>query len=215
MKLLAQGLLFFTWLCSSTLMAQEPEQTLDMKRLWLPKSYSQYWANLRQVAEYQLAQERCAEVIRAELDRGQSSLEAPVFAVICRDANRRTFVEKFDGVSLVSLAPVADEAPEAVLEEVAVDLQPVIYQRCQELWRTDVALMAGLQWLDDIENPAVTERSEVDTDDNPETTTTVTQFTFVRRFNANDAAGNELKYLASCTGNSLETTLTEVSIRRD
>jgi len=215
MKILAQALLLFTWLYSSSLMAQEAEQSLDLKRLWLPKSYSQYWANLRQVAEYQLAQERCAEVLRAELDRGQSSLEAPVFAVICRDANRRTFVEKFDGVSLVSLAPVADAATEGAGEMVAVDLQPVIYQRCQELWRTDVAQMVGLQWLDDFENTAATERAEVETDDDPNTTTTVTQFTFERRFNAKDAAGNELKYLANCIGSSLDTTLTEVSIRRD
>ncbi|BFM10464.1 hypothetical protein R50072_06170 [Simiduia litorea] len=216
MKLLMQALLFFTLLNSGLLMAQESEPSLDLKRLWLPKSYSQYWANLRQVAEYQLAQERCAEVIRAELDRGQSSVEAPIFAVICRDANRRTFVEKFDGVSLVSLTPLVAEAADEAIEDVAAtDLQPVIYQRCRELWRADVAQMQALAWLDDIESTAVTEQAEIETDNNPETTTTVTQFTFVRRFNATDAAGNLLKYLASCTGSSLESTRTELIIRRE
>ena len=195
---------------------QVQEQTLDIKRLWLPKSYNKYWSNLQQVAEYQLSQARCTDVLRAELDIGQSSLDAPIFAVVCRDENKKTFVEKFDGLSFTSLSPKsAQPIDETVEEPVAdVDLLPVIYRRCQELWAGDVALMKTLVWLDDLDDFSATERVELDTDDNPETTTTVSQYTFVRRFNAEDAAGNQLKYFANCTGSSLDDTHTNLSIRR-
>lgn len=185
------------------------EATLPMDRLWLPKSYGQYWANLRQVAEQKTATETCVKLIRAELVTGESTLDAPVFAVLCRDNAGKTFVEKFDGITLLSKNPVietepAEEIPMDVSE--VTDMKAAVYQRCVELWENDIALMKSMQWLDDLADGNA--QQQLDTDQGR-------QYSFVRGFNAKNSSGRLLKYSAQCTGSNAVDAQSTIQIRRE
>lgn len=75
-------------------------EALNTDRLWLPNSYRRHWRRLQNSALAVLAMPRCNEVVRGELARNESSLDAPVFAIICRDSNKKTYVQKVDGMTL-------------------------------------------------------------------------------------------------------------------
>lgn len=196
--------------------SETPDKPLNLDRLWLPSSYTKYWSNLRHIAEMQLASGRCTEVIRGELARAESSETQPVFAIMCRDNLRTTYVEKFDGLVLESYeqAIIRPPEPEPTEEEAVLELEPepepdislAIYAACQNQWQSDVKLMQKLVWLDALE-PVVPMAAEEDAEG-------VVHYSARRRFNARNAAGVELRYLAVCEATSLADVRTRIDIRR-
>lgn len=191
-----------------------PDKPLNLDRLWLPSSYTKYWSNLRHIAEMQLASERCTEVIRGELARADSSEAQPVFAIMCRDHNRTTYVEKFDGLVLESYeqAIIRPPEPEPAADDVAAEPEPEpdvsldIYVVCQDRWREDVKLMQNLVWLDALE-PVVPMAADEDAEG-------VIHYSASRRFNARNTAGVELRYLAVCEATDEADVRTRIDIRR-
>ncbi len=195
---------------SNTVVEQSspPEDVpLNLDRLWLPTSYTKYWANLRQISEFVLASERCVEVVRGELARADSTEDAPVFAIVCRDSARHTYVNKFDGLAIDNFDfsifddPIATDDLEE--EVVVIDVTPALYESCTRDWQSKVQLMQALVWLDDldsIEPVMMTER------DNGEML-----YRFARKFNAKNVAGVTLRYVAVCEG----TTPSDMSARID
>ncbi|MBB3169409.1 hypothetical protein [Simiduia aestuariiviva] len=197
---------------SNTVVEQSPppeDVPLNLDRLWLPTSYTKYWANLRQIAELALASERCIEVVRGELARAESAEDAPVFAIVCRDAARKTYVNKFDGLSIDSFdqAVVRDLVViDYAGEEVAVvDVTPALYEKCVSKWHSQLELMRGLTWLDDLDSVEPVMMTERDSGE--------ILYRFARKFNAQNVAGVTLRYVAICEGTSLSDVETHIDIR--
>ena len=142
------------------------DEPLNTDRLWLPNSYVKYWSNLRQIAELQLASERCVEVVRGELLQSESSIDHPIFAIVCRDRARKTYVEKFNGLlidsyELAIINPPAPPEVESTEDEVVTaetkapesenEIAQRFYGACKRAWQGDVKFMQGLVWLDSLD----------------------------------------------------------------
>ncbi len=88
-------------------LAQAPEQAVtdvvnqdfDENRMWLPLSYKRYFGQLKRATQAVANLERCSEVRSASLETNLSRKQAPVFKVVCRDNDKRTFAMKVDGNS--------------------------------------------------------------------------------------------------------------------
>lgn len=78
-------------------------EAISDAHLWLPGRYKQYLPNLNRAAVLIDEGERCEKVIRGELLESKSTLERPVFRIICRDSQQMTFVSLVDGISYIEL----------------------------------------------------------------------------------------------------------------
>ncbi|UTA47286.1 hypothetical protein L1F30_14080 [Simiduia sp. 21SJ11W-1] len=209
---------------AQTVLAEEPapeleaepaqpqaDKPLNTDRLWLPGSYAIHWSKLREIAELALASERCVEVLRGELAQTQSTQEAPVFAIMCRDANRKTYVDKFNGLKTESFAAAlipragAEEVAEQVAEVNHREVSAALYARCRELWQEQVKLMNALSWQSDIENVEPVEITDLSEGN--------WHYRFLRNFNAKNAAGVTLRYVAVCEGPKVFELTSRIDIR--
>lgn len=90
----------------SVMLAAQAAPVIDPQLLWLPMSYKTYKPELRKAAELvQMKAPNCAKVVQAGLALDQSTLEAPIFKVTCRDANQRTNALLIDGLTLEVVDP--------------------------------------------------------------------------------------------------------------
>lgn len=191
------------------------DKPLNPDRLWLPGSYAVHWSRLRDIAELALASERCVEVLRGELAQTESTLEAPVFAVLCRDKNRKSYVNKFNGLRTESFDAALIPRPGAAVEEAepepevidTAEISATLYARCRELWEQQVALMRNLVWLSDMDSVEPVMMSELPDEG--------WHYEFKRKFNAENIAGVTLRYLAVCEGAKVFELESRIDIRTD
>ena len=191
------------------LCARAEDVPLNPDRLWLPKSQTQHQRLLLQAADVALAGERCTEGLRGQLDQRASQPDEPVFAIVCRDQNRRSYVEKFSGLELQRLT---DDPPEPVPEP-AVDLTSIeqaVYGRCQQLWLEKTAVLNGVQWLDGWHDWRAQSAQTVDLADGRQ----VEQYHYQREFDAVNQDGVALYYSALCDGHSVEALWVKILPRR-
>ncbi len=79
--------------------AEVIDQDFDENRMWLPLSYKRYFGQLKRATQSVANLERCSEVRSASLETNLSRKQLPVFKIVCRDNDKRTFAMKVDGSS--------------------------------------------------------------------------------------------------------------------
>lgn len=207
------GLCLFSW----------PLLAVDRSRLWLPSTYKQYFSELRKVAE--LAEEkapRCVEVVDGTLSESLSSIDKPIFRLICRDENKRTHAMQIDGITfdVVDLSRptgrVTFEALElerieaekqAILDQQEAERQAALLQQknmwadCLEQLAARTKNMRALAWRSkDIPEPVINEEGET---------------SFSADFDAKDIYSKALHYRGECRYQSLEDVSVKIRPRRD
>ncbi|BFM05472.1 hypothetical protein [Halioxenophilus aromaticivorans] len=93
------GYLHRTLVLGACLVAAQWGQARDVN-LWLPGRYKQYMPQLENAVAKVGAEESCQKVVRGELMESQSKAEQPVFRIICRDDNLKTYATLMNGLSL-------------------------------------------------------------------------------------------------------------------
>ncbi|GAA6150835.1 hypothetical protein [Pseudoteredinibacter isoporae] len=67
--------------------------------LWLPTSYKGKLPQLKQAVEVARENPRCSRVLKGTVNVDLSSQQVPVFKILCRDDERKTFSLLLDGTS--------------------------------------------------------------------------------------------------------------------
>lgn len=207
------GLCVFSW----------PVLAVDRSRLWLPSSYKQHFSELRKVAE--LAEEkapRCVEVVDGTLSESLSTVEKPIFRLICRDESKRTHAMQIDGITfeVVDLSrPSGRVTFEALeLERIEAEKQAVLDQ--QEAERQALLLLQKNMWADCLEQLAVRTKNMRAlvwrSQDMPEPIVDEDDSTlFTADFDAQDIYAKALHYRGECRYQSLEDVTVKIRPRRD
>lgn len=180
---------------------------LDESRLWLPISYKQYYFELLASGLAAEAQTECDSVVEGTVDLDQSSRDKPVFRVLCRNADGRTFNMLVDGLTRTVLTPGHEveqlltpeqraararrRAEESARRQRQAAAEKARQQRqltegywaqCEQALQPTVANMLSVEWLEDPQSAMVTAEGAV----------------FTRNFTARDYTGNALFFTAEC-----------------
>lgn len=70
--------------------------------LWLPASYKEKMPELKKAVEVARTNPRCSKVLKGTVNVDLSSIEAPVYKLLCRDDKRRTFALLLDGADFTT-----------------------------------------------------------------------------------------------------------------
>lgn len=90
------------FLVSSVLLLSFSSQLGAEPYLWLPKSYKDQLPALKKAALIAADNPRCEQVLKGSVNIDLSSHELPVFKILCRDKNRKTFSLLLDGVDFLA-----------------------------------------------------------------------------------------------------------------
>src|SRR5687768_15959346 len=102
---------------SSLIVGGTPAFALDSQRLWLPTRYQTLYLPLVKAAETAESLDRCVTVIEGTIDLEQSRPEHPIYRILCRQENGRTYNEMVDGLTFATLTTHQIVEPELTLEE--------------------------------------------------------------------------------------------------
>lgn len=174
---------------------------LDQERLWLPTKYQTLYLPLVKAAEAAEALDRCATVMEGTIDLEQSRPERPIYRVLCRQENGRTYNEMVDGLSFATLTTPKVVEPELTPEEQERLLQQQeqlrladlarrkaeAWQFCRQSLKEHTRMMMELEWLADLDGPV----EPVLFDDE------IARFSV--DFNARSMQGEALRYTAECS----------------
>lgn len=181
---------------------------LDASRLWLPVSYKQYHFELLASGLVAEAQRECESVVEGTADLDRSAPEKPVFRVLCRNADGRTFNLLVDGLTRTILTPGyeidqmltpeqrAERAHRRQLEEERRQrrraaekdrqlrqLKESYWAQCEQALQPTIANMLSVQWLEAPRTGVVTEEGAE----------------FVRNLTARDFSDTALFFTAECS----------------
>lgn len=187
---------------------------IDAERLWLPRSDQKYYLNLVQSAAAAEALPRCQTVLEGTIDKEQSQPEHPIFRILCRQANGRSYNEMVDGLSFETLTtPVVVEPPETAeqlqrrLRQEQALAAAAIKQREDEAWQAcsgevqqQTALMMELVMITQTQ-PAPEELNEH-------------EVVFVIDFDAENFWGEALRFRARCRFSSEQEPQVKIGPRR-
>lgn len=171
---------------------------LETDVLWLPKSYQGLYLNLVEAAEAAEALERCVSVLEGTLDRQQSQPEHPIYRILCRQDNGRSYNEMVDGLTLNTLTTqesVEEELSAEALERIEREeqarreaerqrRQAALWQSCHAALINRTSMMIDREWVSDPEPEPQTFDGEV--------------AVFLVDFNAQSVWGKALEYRARC-----------------
>lgn len=117
-------------------------EALDVERLWLPRSDQKYYLNLVQSAAAAESLPRCQTVLEGTIDKEQSRGDHPIFRILCRQENGRSYNEMVDGLSYETLTtaavvehPMSAEELELRLRQEQALAEAALQQRKDEAWQ--------------------------------------------------------------------------------
>ncbi|VUD52622.1 hypothetical protein TDB9533_01667 [Thalassocella blandensis] len=182
----------------ASLGASSSSLALDESRLWLPGSYVTHYLKLKEAALLVEELERCKVVLRGTIDLEQSSEDRPIYRILCRQENNKTYNEMVDGSTMETLTTrvvvedklSAEELEQKRLEEEKrlaeeLKLQKLnAWSQCAEVLNKKVALMDAVEWIGDYP-PEPDEFADGNG-------------LFTVNFNAKDVYQQALKYRATC-----------------
>lgn len=93
---------------------------LDENRLWLPSQYQTLYLDLKKAAGVAESIDRCVVVLNGTIDLDRSSDGHPVYRILCRQKNGKSYNEMVDGVSfrtLTTKVPIVQEPTAEELEQ--------------------------------------------------------------------------------------------------
>ena len=150
--------------------ASDGVYSVDDDALWLPKKYAALYLDLKEAANVAQSLDRCEKVLRATIDLDRSKTDHPIFRVLCRQPNGKSYNEMVDGKMMVNLTTVVNLSED--------------WNTCNDLLNDKITLMMGVEIL-------TTEMPEpsVQSDD---------LIGFEIDFNGKNAQGDTLRYTAKC-----------------
>ena len=176
-----------------------PAISVDESRLWLAKSDQVLYLPLVRAALAAANLERCVEVLEGTLDRTQSTSERPMFRILCRQADGKSYNEMVDGLSFETLT--TPKVVEVVLTEEQIEQRKreeqerqrqederrkmSLWQMCMQALQDRTKMMIDLTW---------------DSQSQPEPITfDASSAVFKVQFQAKSIWGEALRYEATCT----------------
>lgn len=167
---------------------------VDESRLWLPLSYQKFYLPLVRAAHAAQSLDRCEQLLEGTIDLDQSRAGHPMFRILCRQANGRSYNEMVDGVSFETLTTAKIVKPESTPEEIR---QREAQQRVIQFWRVCHSnLLERTSWM--MELYWLTEgMPEPDRDDEE-------SIAFTVHFDAKNKRGHDLHFQAQCTVRGME-----------
>lgn len=171
---------------------------VDDDRLWLSASHAPLFIDLKQAALAAESLERCVSVVEGTIDLDDSMRDHPIYRILCRQENRRTYNEMVDGISFKTLTtkieipvlPTEDElealrlAEEKRKQEARDVRTEKLSGICEQAIKAKTRLMKGVVWL----TPLPVQPAEMDD---------ITA-KFSVDFDARGVNGGALKYQANC-----------------
>lgn len=198
-------------------------QAVDRSRLWLPSSYKHYFSELREVAE--LAEEkapRCVEVVDGTLSESLSSIDEPIFRLICRDENKRTHAMQIDGISfeVVDLKRPSGRVTFEALELERIEEERLALLAQQEVERQALLSLQKDMWLDCLDQLAARTKNMRalvwKSKDMPEPVLDEEGGTiFKADFDAEDIYAKALRYRGECRYQDVDDVTVKIRPRRD
>lgn len=170
---------------------------LDESRLWLPSNYESLYLDLKAAAQKAELLDRCVTVMRGTLDLSQSSTVHPIYRIMCRQENGRTYNEMVDGLTfdtLTTVVPVVialtDEEREAQRLEEERREQEVLERQKQSYLSECLAVL-------DEKTKLFIDKKVLREDIEPESFS-MDEAKFYIDFDAKDVNGIALEYRAIC-----------------
>lgn len=120
-----------------------PVYAVDDERLWLSGSHALLFIDLKQAALAAEKLERCAFVAEGTIDLDDSMPGHPIYRILCRQKNGRTYNEMVDGISFKTLTTKI-EIPVLPTEEELEDLRITEEKRKQEAKAVRVESLSGI-----------------------------------------------------------------------
>ena len=176
------------------------DKPVNLKWLWLPKSYREFDLELIRAAKTTLLLDRCEEIKEGTIDLKQGSREHPIYRILCRQPGGepyygRTYNEMIDGLTFDTL--VTQEIPEEVLMQ---RKEPSLAATCFEDVLAKTSMMNELEW----QSPKRPEALELND-----------AYAIYRwDFNAKNLDGDELRYKVICHVGSGGVASSKISVRR-
>ncbi len=167
-------------------------------RLWLSASHAPLFIDLKQAALAAEKLERCVSVAEGTIDLDDSMPDHPIYRILCRQKNGRTYNEMVDGISFKTLTTKI-EVPVLPTEDELEALRLTEEKRKQEAKKMRIEslsgicvqgikgktrLMKGVVWL----TPLPLQPTEMDD----------TSAKFSVDFDAKGVHGGALRYRANC-----------------
>lgn len=115
---------------------------LDDSSLWLPKKYQTLYLPLVRAATAAESIERCVQVLEGTLDLGQSSEGHPIFRILCRQQNGRSYIEMVDGLTFATLT-----TPKIVEVELTPEQKETLRRQEEAKKQAEEAELKRLYWL--------------------------------------------------------------------
>lgn len=152
---------------------------LDEKRLWLPTKYQKLFLDLKEAALATEALGHCKTVLRGTIDLEQSRKDHPIYRILCRKSDGRSYNEMVDGLTL-ELLTSNKPVDVSKIEERKLHL----WTLCEEKVNDEVKLMKDMTWISELPvKPKVYDDAKVH---------------FIADFDAKDGYGTPLRYQAFC-----------------
>lgn len=217
------GTLLFAVMLS---MIYVPAQAVPDSRLWLPGSYLIHMSKLKRAATLvETEAHNCKKILRGGLQEDMSSRERPIFRIVCRNEDRRSFSLLINGVDMGVVDPKdpsrslsfqqlrEQRAREAELARLAREQERKqhFWTVCLERLEKRTTNMRELAWLTrERPEPEVLPVKAV-ADENDEPLSTIR---YQVDFDAKDMKGQPLRYRGVCTFTTEEDSTVKIRPRR-
>jgi hypothetical protein len=191
------------------LCATQSAIALDPSRLWLPQAQDSLQADLVRAAQVAEDLERCTTVLEGTLDIEQSTPRQPIYRILCRQSDGRSYNEMVDGSTFETLTTIVVKEKALTKEELTLksaQAQAELVKRTTDAWnRCDEKIKFATRMMIDM---------VLLTEGRPESTTAgPDEQVFVVAFDAKGIRGEALHFNAICTG-SLNSPDAKVVIKR-
>ena len=198
---------------------------LDEQRLWLPSNYERLYLALKKSAVMAEKLDRCDTLLRGTIDLDSSTPENPIFRILCRQPDGRTYNEMVDGntgktltTELVLPELLSDEEKQQLAVEneqrrtdALFNIQQVMWKMCDMELADQTKLFNGLVRSHDFSSPLTFNFDEVTED----FVVVSPEAVFQMDFDALDMDGVKLKYRAKCYVENNMITNMKIRTRRE
>ena len=198
---------------------------LDEERLWLPSNYERLYLELKKSALTAQKLERCETILRGTIDLDASTKENPVFRILCRQPDGRTYNEMVDGktgktltTELVLPELMSEEEKQRLAKEnekkhadALLNSQKTMWQMCDEQLTEQTKLFDGLVRLHEFTAPLTFKFDEVTAD----FVVVLPEAVYQMDFDALDMYGKKLEYRAKCYVENQVITKMKIRKRRE
>lgn len=183
--------------------------------LWLPVKYEYLYLKLKEATTAAANLERCSKVLEATVDLEKTQIDKPIFRVLCRQPNGRTYNEIVDGNTsrtLTTYVPIVEELSEEAL--LAQEQERIrLAEEAKRQRKIDMFNLCKLEF-ERVSEFMLSVEPLFDSSQEP-TSQTATQLVYHLNFNAQNPQKEPLRYHGLCVVNEQKVESFKVRSRRD